>query len=311
VVPVSDDRPTPEPGTRALLDRLTARGEPAMFDGTVDEARARFSAGLRETAGAAARVPEVRDGPVPVRVHRPSTRTSDALAVFVHGGGWVLGGGDAYDPVAARLADDLGAVVAAVDYRLAPEHPFPAALEDTLAAVRAVLADPPGDVDPARWALVGDSAGGNLAAAAALVLRDEGVRPAGTLLLYPATDFEARHPSLTENAEGFWLTARDVRTCSKLYLAGHDPRGDVRLSPQRAASLAGLGATIVATAGVDPLRDAGHAFADALADAGSPVTRREHPGLVHGFYGFTAVVPAADAAVSALHAELAGLLRGP
>ncbi len=293
----------------ALLARFAARGEPAMFDGAVGDARARFAAGLRETAGEAPRAPEARDRPTPVRVHRPARRTSDGLAVFVHGGGWVLGGGDAYDSVAARLADDLGAVVAAVDYRLAPEHPFPAPLEDTLAAVRALLADPPdADVDPDRWALVGDSAGGNLAAVAALTLRDEGVRPAGTLLLYPATDFEARYPSLTENAEGYWLTARDVRTCSKLYLAGHDPRGDTRLSPLRAPSLAGLGPTIVATAGLDPLRDAGHAYADALAAAGSPVRRREHPGLAHGFYGFTGAVPAADAAVTALHAELADLL---
>ena len=290
-----------DPGVRAMLDRW-ADG-PEMFEGTVDESRARFVTQMREAGGAAARAPEVGEaGGVAVRVHRPATRSSDALVVFVHGGGWVLGGGDAYDAVGARLAEDLGAVVTAVDYRLAPENPFPTPLDDVLAAVRALLAD-----GPARYALVGDSAGANLAAVAALTLRDEGRAPDALLLAYPPPDFEARYPSLAENAEGYWLTARDVRTCSKLYLAGHDPRGDARLSPLRAPSLAGLPPTIVATAGFDPLRDAGHAFADALAAAGVDARRREHPGLAHGFYAFTAV-PAADTAVAALHAELAGLL---
>ena len=301
----------PDPGVRALLGRWS--GEPAMFEGATAEdvsaPRARFAAQLAEAAGPAPRVPEVHDAAgVPVRVHRPATSASGAWAVFLHGGGWVLGGGDAYDAVAARLADDLGAVVAAVDYRLAPEHPFPAALEDAQDAIRALHDTPPAGVEASRWALVGDSAGANLAASAVLALRDEGRAPAASLLVYPPPDFEGRYPSVTENAEGYWLTARDVRTCSKLYLAGHDPRGDVRLSPLRAESLAGLPPTIVATAGFDPLRDAGHAYADALAAAGVDVRRREHPALVHGFYGFTAAVPAADAAVSALHAELAGLL---
>ncbi|MDD7918878.1 alpha/beta hydrolase fold domain-containing protein [Actinomycetospora callitridis] len=293
--------PALDPGIRALLDRWT--DEPEMFDGTIDESRARFVTQMREAGGAPPREPELGEaGGVPVRTHRPATRTSDALVVFLHGGGWVLGGGDVYDAAADRLADDLGAVVAAVDYRLAPEHPFPAPLDDVLAAVRALVAH-----GSERYALVGDSAGANLAAVAALALRDEGRAPDALLLVYPPPDFEARYPSLAENAEGYWISARDVRACSKLYLAGHDPRGDARLSPLRAPSLAGLPPTIVATAGFDPLRDAGHAFADALIAAGVDARRREHPGLVHGFYGFTAV-PAADAAVSALHAELAQVL---
>ena len=293
--------PALDPGIRALLDRWA--DEPEMFDGTVDESRARFVRQMAEAGGAPAREPELSEADgVPVRTHRPATRTSDALVVFLHGGGWVLGGGDVYDAAADRLADDLGAVVVAVDYRLAPEHPFPAPLDDVLAAVRALLAE-----GPQRYALVGDSAGANLAAVAALALRDEGRAPDALLLVYPPPDFEARYPSLAENAEGYWLSARDVRACSKLYLAGADPRGDARLSPLRAPSLAGLPPTIVATAGFDPLRDAGHAFADALIAAGVDARRREHPGLVHGFYGFTAV-PAADAAVSALHAELARVL---
>ena len=188
--------PTLDPGVRALLDRWA--DEPEMFDGTVAESRARFVTQMRVAGGAPARAPELGEaGGVPVRTHRPATRTSDALVVFLHGGGWVLGGGDVYDAVADRLADDLGAVVAAVDYRLAPEHPFPAPLDDVLAAVRALLAD-----GPERYALVGDSAGANLAAVAALALRDEGRAPDALLLVYPPPDFEARYPSLAENAEG-------------------------------------------------------------------------------------------------------------
>ncbi|GAA4791993.1 alpha/beta hydrolase [Actinomycetospora chlora] len=301
----------PDAGIRDLLARWT--DAPAMFADAspedVSSPRARFAVQMADAGGPPPRPPEVRDaGGVPVRLHRPASATSDALVVFLHGGGWVLGGGDVYDAAAAGLADDVGAVVAAVDYPLAPEHPFPAPLEGAQAAIRALLADPPAGTDPARCALVGDSAGANLAAVAALALRDEGRPPAAMLLVYPPPDFEGRYPSVTENAEGYWLTASDVKACSKLYLAGHDPRGDVRLSPLRAPSLAGLPPTIVATAGFDPLRDAGHAFADALAAAGVDARRREHPALVHGFYGFRAAVPAADTAVRALHAELAGLL---
>src|SRR4051794_15972383 len=224
---LSDDPDGPaagglDPGVQALLARWS--DQPAMFaDASPDDVtapRVRFAAQMTEAAGHPLRRPEIGEvGGVAVRVHRPSTRSCDALVVFVHGGGWVLGGGDAYDAVAARLADDLGAVVAAVDHRLAPEHAFPVPLEDTLTAIRALLGDPPDGADPARCALVGDSAGANLAAVAALALRDEDRTPAACLLVYPPPDFEARYPSLAENAEGCWLTAADVRTCSKLYLA--------------------------------------------------------------------------------------------
>lgn len=294
--------------TAALLVRLHDRGESALFSGALEADRERFAAQLRETARPAARAPQVHtDGPVPVRVHRPE-QPSGALAVFVHGGGWALGGGDAYDGVAARLAVDTGAVVAALDYRLAPEAPFPAPFDDVLAGVDDVLGRA-GEfgADPSRCALVGDSAGANLVAGAALARRDAGRSPRAMLLVYPPPDFEARYPSLAENAEGRWLTGADVRACSRLYLGGHDPRGDVRVSPLR-ADLAGLPPTIVATAGYDPLRDAGAAFAGALRDAGVDVRLREHPALTHGFLGFTAVVPAADAAVAALHEELVVLL---
>ncbi len=210
--------------------------------------------------------------------------------------------------MAQRLADDTRAVVVAVDHRLAPEHPFPGAYDDVLAAVEWVVAHADRwDTDPTRLGLAGDSAGANLVAGAALARRDAGTPAVVTLLVYPPPDFEGRYPSVRENAEGYFLTAGDVVACSKLYLAGVSPRGDSRLSPLR-ADLAGLGPTIVATAGFDPLRDAGHAFADALATAGVDVRRREHPSLVHGVLGFTGVSSAADVAVAALNAEVAAAL---
>ncbi|GAA4830109.1 alpha/beta hydrolase [Actinomycetospora corticicola] len=303
-----------DPDVAALLARWSERGEPAMFAGTdTDEgiaaARERFAALMRETVRPASAAPEVHvDVPVPVRVHRPAERTTATLVVFAHGGGWVLGGGEVYDPVAQRLADDTGAVVVAIDYRLAPEHRFPKPLHDVLEGLAwAIDHAADWDADPARVALAGDSAGANLVAGAALARRDRHEPVVGTLLVYPPPDFEGRYASVRENGEGLFLTARDVVACSKLYLGSANPKGDIRLSPLR-ADLAGLGPTIVATAGLDPLRDAGAAFAGALTAAGVDARLREHPALVHGFLGFTGVVPAADEAVAALHREFAALL---
>jgi acetyl esterase len=303
-----------DPDVAALLARWSERGEPAMFEGTdtpegIEAARERYAALLRETVRPARAAPEVRDdGPVPVRLHHPAERTTATLVVHAHGGGWVLGGGEVYDPVVQRLADDTGAVVAALDYRLAPEHRFPAPLHDVLAGL-AWAVDHAGewDADPARVALVGDSAGANLVAGAALARRDRREPVVGTLLVYPPPDFEGRYPSVRENGEGHFLTAGDVVACSRLYLGSASPRGDIRLSPLR-ADLTGLGPTIVATAGLDPLRDAGRAFAEALTAAGVDARLREHPTLVHGFLGFTGVVPAADDAVAALHREFTALI---
>lgn len=303
-----------DPDVAALLERLRERGEPAMFAGTdtlegVAAARARFAGLMTETVRPVEREPElVTDGPVPLRVHRPSTEASGALVVYVHGGGWVLGGGAVYDPIAQRLAEDTHAVVVAVDHRLAPENPFPVPYDDVLAAL-AWIVEHAGrwQADPARLGLAGDSAGANLVTGAALVRRDAGAPAAVTLLVYPPPDFEGRYPSVRENGDGYFLTAADVVACSRLYLAGTSPHGDGRLSPLR-TDLAGLGPTIVATAGFDPLRDAGHAFADALVAAGVDVRRREHASLVHGFLGFTGVSRAADDAVAALHAEVAAAL---
>ncbi len=227
-----------DPEVGALLARLRERGEPTMFAGTdtaegLAAARGRYAALMAETARAVDAAPElVEDAPVPLRVHRPAGRESGALVVHVHGGGWVLGGGAVYDPVAQRLADDTRAVVVAVDHRLAPEHPFPTPYDDVLAAVDWVVAHADRwDADPARLGLAGDSAGANLVAGAALARRDAGTPAAATLLVYPPPDFEGRYPSVRENGAGFFLGADDVVACAGSTWPARSPKGDPRLSP--------------------------------------------------------------------------------
>ena len=194
--------------------------------------------------------------------------------MHVHGGGWVLGGGAVYDPVAQRLADDTGAVVVAVDHRLAPEHPFPTPYDDVLAAVDWVAdhADR-WHADPARLGLAGDSAGANLVAGAALARRDAGTPAAATLLVYPPPDFEGRYPSVRENGDGILPRRRRRRGVQQALPGRHLTEGRPAALPA-AGRLAGLGPTIIATAGFDPLRDAGQAFAEALAAAGVDVRLR-------------------------------------
>ncbi|MFD9408679.1 alpha/beta hydrolase [Streptomyces sp. NPDC059989] len=200
----------------------------------------------------------------------------------------------------------MDAVVVAVDYRLTPEHPFPAPYDDCLAAARHVadhIDDYGGRRD--RLAVAGDSAGGNLAAAVALTFRDEGRPLAAQLLVYPATDFVGDHPSRTENGAGYLLGAQDVLDLQHLY-AGDDPtvRGSYQVSPLRAARFTDLAPAVIGTAQYDPLRDEGNAYAEALKDAGVDVFARTYDGLIHAFLNLFPVSPAADAAVTELYAEL-------
>ncbi|MEV6955903.1 alpha/beta hydrolase [Streptomyces sp. NPDC051183] len=246
-------------------------------------------------------------GPVPVRVYRPGDGRAPApTVVFFHGGGWLTGDLDTHDAPCRRLCHDLGAVVVAVDYRLAPEHPFPAGYEDCLAAARWV-ADHIGDYGdrPDRLALVGDSAGGNLAAAVALAFRDEGRPLAAQLLFYPATDLAGDHPSRSENAEGYLLTARSILALQYLY-AGPDPavRKDPRISPLLAEDFRGVAPAVIGTGQYDPLRDEAVAYAEALASAGVDVYSSTYPGLIHAFLNLAAIDPVSDAAVTDLVAEL-------
>ena len=225
-------------------------------------------------------------GAVPVRVYRPHTAHATLPAlVFFHGGGWVVGDLDTHDHLCRHLAFAGDAVVIAVDYRLAPEHPFPAPLDDCVAAFRGARANATDlGIDASRIAVGGDSAGGNLAAALCLVERDAGhPLPAFQLLIYPAVDFTADNASLKANATGYLLTSAAMEMFADWYLGDRAIRHDWRASPQLAVTHAGLPPALVQTAEFDPLRDEGMRYAASLRAAGAPVTHRLYEGMVHGF----------------------------
>ena len=241
------------------------------------------------------------DGPVALRVYRPDA-TDDApmgAVVFFHGGGWTVGDLDTHDHVCRYLAVHAGCVVVAVDYRLAPEHAFPAAHDDCVAAVRWVARNGGSvGIDPALIAVAGDSAGGNLAASVALALRDGG-GPALALqvLIYPAVDFTADTPSMAENGDGYLLTRADIEKFSNWYLPDEGAREDWRASPLLAAHHTDLPRAWIQTAEFDPLRDEGREYAEALARAGVAVEYKCYPGMVHGFARMGGMVDGAFAAL--------------
>jgi acetyl esterase len=269
----------------AGIDGLVLDDDPAV-------ARTRFRESLTGFPGPQIHV-TVNDlsipGParqIPVRHYRPASGGAADLLVFYHGGGWAIGDLDAYDALCRLTCRDAGIHVLSVDYRLAPEHRAPAAVEDAYAAFRwaSEHADELG-ARPGRVAVGGDSAGGNLAAIVCQLARDSG-DPAPVLqwLLYPRTDFTARTRSLSLFARGFLLTKRDMDWFESQYLSrsGIDP-ADPRVSPLLAESLSGLAPALIAVAGFDPLRDEGEAYAESLRAAGTPVDLRYMRSLTHGF----------------------------
>lgn len=239
-------------------------------------------------------------GHLAARLYRPRALTAPApVLLFLHGGGWVVGDLDTHDHVCRQLAASAPVVVAAIDYRLAPEHPFPAALQDAQAAL-AWLRSAAGELglDAGRMAVGGDSAGGNLAAALAIAARDEGAQPLKLqLLIYPAVDFNADNDSLRENGEGYVLTRAAMEQFTDWYLPSRLARTDPRASPYYAADHSGLAPAFIQTAEYDPLRDEGRAYAERLTAAGVPVEYRCYEGMIHGFARMGARV---DTALTAL-----------
>ncbi|MGB5111374.1 MAG: alpha/beta hydrolase [Mycobacterium sp.] len=248
-------------------------------------------------------------GELPVRHYR--AEPGAPLLVFLHGGGFVVGSIGSHDALCRRLCHDAGVHVLSVDYRLAPEHKAPAASEDSIAAYGWALehADELG-ADPQRVAVGGDSAGGNLAAVVTQAARDAGMRlPVLQLLIYPMADPVCETVSRTLFADGYFLTKADIEWFDRHYLDGSGLSGDdPRVSPLRAQNLSGLSPALVLTAGFDPLRDEGTAYAAALAAAGVPVDLREYGSLTHGFVNFFPLGGGSEVAftdlISALRAHL-------
>lgn len=235
------------------------------------------------------------------------------LLVYLHGGGWVIGDLETHDSPCRFLAGHAGAQVLAIDYRRAPEDPFPAAADDAFAAYR-WASENAGRLgtEPGRIAVGGDSAGANLAAVASLLAREEKTpMPAMQLLIYPVTVAGEELPSRRTFREGFILTRRDMDYFEDRYLPPGTDRRDPRVSILRAEELSGLPPAYIATAGFDPLRDEGEAYAQRLREAGVPVALRRHPGLVHTFANLTAICPSArDAMIEAATALSTGLALG-
>jgi acetyl esterase len=234
-------------------------------------------------------------GTLNARLYVPPGPPPSALLVYYHGGGWVIGDLETHDRPCRFLAAQAGVQVLAIDYRLAPEHPFPAAAEDAFAAYAWTTANADRfGVDPTRIGVGGDSAGANLAAVTCLSAREEGAQaPAMQLLIYPVTTASQELASRRTFRDGFLLTRRDMDWFEDSYLPPGVDRSDPRVSILQADDLGNLPPAYVATAGFDPLRDEGEAYALRLRDAGVRVTLRRHPGLVHTYANLTAICPSA------------------
>jgi acetyl esterase len=301
----------------AVYHAFQEAGRPAYETLTPDEARAYYLAARVVTNPEPPELAEVSDlsipaphGAIPARLYRPhGLRLRDGLApalVFFHGGGWVIGDLDSHDLVCRTLADAGELIVISVDYRLAPEHKFPAAVEDAVTATQWVADNAASlGIDAARLCVGGDSAGGNLAAVVAIAARDgNGPAIAGQVLIYPATDFAMAHPSHSEPETSVLLTHSVIRWFRDHYLTGAADIHDWRASPAKAETLIGLPPAYVLTAGADPLRDEGNEYAQRLQDAGVPVTQRHFPGQFHGFFTMGKLLQQANVAATDIGAWL-------
>jgi acetyl esterase/lipase len=300
-----------DPQARAFLDQLEELGVPGFGEQPLEEARRLGEERSASLFGPLVEVPfEDRAlpgpaGPIPVRVYRPGDGPAPVL-VYFHGGGWVLGSVATAHGVCATLARLGGCVVCSVDYRLAPEHVFPAALDDAW-AVTTWVSDHAGELGGLSGALAvgGDSAGGNLAAICALRARDAALPIALQLLVYPVLDADFDRPSYREFADGYYLTATGMRWFWDQYV----PEGErfaPDASPLRATDVSGVAPALVITAEYDVLRDEGEAYARRLEEAGVPTTLSRYDGMIHGFIRLPAVIDRANDAL----AEAAGALRG-
>ena len=294
-----------DPQAKAVLDQFASMGGPQFHEMSVAQAR-ELILGMVALAGEPESVARIENrtvpgpaGEIPVRIYAPVGTAPFPVLVYFHGGGWVIGNLDTHDGICRSLANRVGCLVVSVDYRLAPEHTFPAAPEDCYAATR-WLAEHAGSLggDKGRIAVGGDSAGGNLAAVVALMARDRGgPKLAFQLLVYPATDTDFETRSYRENSEGYFLTRADMVWFWNHYAPRDEDRRNPYAAPLRAASLRGLPPALVITAEFDPLCDDGNAYAARLREDGVPVRLSQQDGLIHGFFQMGAVIDRGRASV--------------
>ncbi len=297
------------PQCKAFLDQLASMGGPPMH--AMAPAEARALALPPDLAGPERPVHSVVNrtlpgpaGQIPVRVYSPTAGKRLPGLVYFHGGGFVLGTLDSCDRVCRNLAHLSGRVVVSVDYRLAPEHPFPAAVEDAFAATTYVLEHAREfGIEDGQIAIGGESAGGNLAAVTALKLRESGAPPLTfQLLVYPQVDFLDNSPSMHEFANGHFITSDLLSYFSRHYLGRQDGRHH-DVSPLN-ADLRGVPPAFVLTAECDPLRDQGEAYARKLAEAGVPVTHKRYDGMFHPFFSLAGIIDGGKAAIADAAAAL-------
>lgn len=289
------------PQAQALIEAAMAANLPPWHTIPIEEARAQFRSRQKSAQGDPPPVGQVidrmlgvADRYIPVRVYRPEGQEGVKLPVYVHfhGGGWVFGDLDSHDILCRYLCIQSGTLVISVDYRLAPEHPYPAALDDAWDSVCWIAANGDEfDADTSRLAVGGDSAGGTLAAAVCRRARDGGGPDIRfQVLIYPVTDMTLSHPSMTEMGEGYNFTRDAMEWFVELYLPDESALRDPDVSPLFAEDLSGLPPAFIIAAGFDPLRDDSKAYADALAAAGVTAEHIRYDGMIHGFLNMPAIL---------------------
>ena len=317
-MPTDDIPPVPlDADIRALLETMAGADLPKMTSFEPAEIRRRAAQNLstaptRPIALVEDRAVAGAEGSLRCRLYHPAPGQLRPLLVYFHGGGWVLGSIEGADPTCRRIVDEADVAILSVDYRLAPEHPYPAPVEDARAATRYVLAHPGRfGADPSRIGVGGSSAGGHLAAVVAQTMRDEGARLHLQYLIYPVTDCDFERPSMRANATGRGLETHEMKWFWNHFCPDLDRRLEWGASPVRRDDLTGLAPAVISLAGHDPLFSEGLAYARRLEAAGVPTETRIAPDLIHAFFELDAASPRADAEIGRLNREVGIRMHTP